>query len=114
MTDNTPETIQIQKKCCPGKAKKSRGNKVRATALTTAAVVGAFALCLGAAWGINEQIEKKTVELREKVHDLRLQNEMLRSAMTNFCEAGPLRAIRCGDRTDACVCGDPSELKLGP
>ena len=103
MTDSTQQKTQ------------SKGsNKVRATALTTAAVVGAFALCLGAAWGINEQIEKKTVELREEVHDLRLQNELLRSSMSNFCDSGPLRAIRCGDRTDACICGDPSELKLGP
>jgi len=114
MTDKTPETIQIQKKCCPDKAKKSRGSKARTTALTVSAVVASFALCLAAAWGINDQIEKKTVELREEVHDLRLQNEMIRGAMTDFCDSGPLRAVRCGDRMDACICGNPDDLKIGP
>ena len=117
MTDSTPQKpIQIQKKkkkkCCSEKG--SKGSTVRATALTVSALVAAFAICLAAAWGINEQIERKTVQLREQVYDLSLRNEMLRSNMNDFCDAGPLRTLRCGDRTDACMCGNPNELILGP
>jgi hypothetical protein len=116
MSDITPQKpIQIQKKkkkCCPEKGRK--GSTVRATTLTVSALIAAFALCLAAAWGINEQIEGKTIQLREEVHDLSLRNEVLRSNMDDFCDAGPLRTLRCGDRTDACLCGNPNELQLGP
>ncbi len=92
-----------------GRDRKANPGKIL---LSIAAVLTALAVSLVAGWLINERIEEKTQEVRQELVNVKAKLEVMRSQRDGFCESGPLRTVSCGNRVDACVCGDPAKLNL--
>ena len=117
--DNTDNTPTRETTCQKGEAKKKCGKPRRGhrrtaanAAIVVCAVLLSLSVCLGAAWLINQHIEDRVAGLLEETVSLRHQMEAVKSGREAFCDSGPLRTMRCGDRTDACICGDPTKMNF--
>jgi hypothetical protein len=114
--DNTPTketTCQKRgdkKKC--GKPRRGHRHTAANAAIVVCAVLISLSICLGSAWLINQHIEDRVAHLLEETVSLRHQMEAVRSGREAFCDSGHLRTMRCGDRTDACICGDPTKMNF--
>jgi hypothetical protein len=120
-TDNTDNTSTKETKCqkkkgrkC-GKSKRDHRHTVTTAMIVICAILLSLSVCLSAAWLFNQHVEDRVAHLQEETVSLRHQLKVVTTGREEFCESGSLRTMRCGDRTDACICGDPTKMNFtGP